>query len=384
MPAVRPAGKESTSRGNVQRRPAVPLVPGRGTVWLGPVQYPHHRTLTAPQPAPAARGRWHGNVNAKCPRYAPAHRPRAREPQRLEPVTAMAGQEPEPARDQPGAWQVLTATERGAAHHAAEVPNQDAVAAFPIGPSGAVAAVADGHGHSRHFRSARGARLAVTVACRAVHDLAPRLDGLAGPGQAGDEMREVLVPGIAGQWRAAVHEDLAADPFSRAEDAARGRDDATIAYGTTLLLAIAWREWLLLTQIGDGDIVGIRPDGSALLPVPGDPQLDGRHTTSLCMPGAESSFRIGVVDTSRTELLGVLLATDGYGNAQAARDWEAGLSADLAGLIATRPVQWLASQLPLSAARCASLDGSADDTTLALILATPSARERAGAGGRNG
>ncbi len=130
--------------------------------------------------------------------------------------------------------------------------------------------------------------------------------------------------------------------------------------------------------------MGIRPDGSALLPVPGDPQLDGRHTTSLCMPGAESSFRIGVVDTSRTELLGVLLATDGYGNAQAARDWEAGLSADLAGLIATRPVQWLASQLPLSAARCASLDGSADDTTLALILATPSARERAGAGGRNG
>jgi hypothetical protein len=55
-----------------------------------------------------------------------------------------------------------------------------------------------------------------------------------------------------------------------------------------------------------------------------------------------------------------------------------------AGLIATRPVQWLASQLPLSAARCAPLDGSADDTTLALILVTPSAGERAGAGGRNG
>ena len=86
------------------------------------------------------------------------------------------------------------------------------------------------------------------------------------------------------------------------------------------------------------------------------------------MPGAESSFRVGAVDTSRTALLGILLATDGYGNAQA-RDWEAAVSADLAGLIATRPVQWLASQLPVWAARCASLDGSADDTTLALILA---------------
>jgi hypothetical protein len=87
------------------------------------------------------------------------------------------------------------------------------------------------------------------------------------------------------------------------------------------------------------------------------------------MPGAESSFRVGAVDTSGTALLGVLLATDGYGNAQAARDWEAAVSADLAGLITTRPVQWLASQLPVWAARCASLDGSADDTTLALILA---------------
>ena len=100
------------------------------------------------------------------------------------------------------------------------MPNQDAVAAFPIGPCGAVAAVADGHGHARHFRSARGARLAVTVACRAAHDLAARLDGVAGIGQAEAEMRAFLVPGIVGQWREAVHEDVTADPFSRREDAA--------------------------------------------------------------------------------------------------------------------------------------------------------------------
>ncbi len=281
----------------------------------------------------------------------------------------MAGKDPEPARDQPGAWQVLTATERGAAHRASGAPNQDAVAAFPIGPGGAVAAVADGHGHGRHFRSARGAQMAVTVAGRAAHDLAPRLDAVRTLPQAEEEMRGVLVPGIVRHWREAVHEDVAADPFSRGEDAVRGRDDVTIAYGTTLLLAIAWGEWLLLTQIGDGDIVAIRPDGTALLPVPGDPRLDGRHTTSLCMPGAENSFRAGAVDTSRTALLGVLLATDGYGNAQVARDWEAAVSADLAGLIAIHPAQWLASQLPAWVARCASLDGSADDTTIALLLA---------------
>jgi hypothetical protein len=281
----------------------------------------------------------------------------------------MTGKDPDPAWDQPGTWQVLTATERGAAHRASRIPNQDAVATLPIGPGGAVAAVADGHGHSRHFRSARGARLAVTVACRTAQDLAPRLDGLAATSQAEELIRQALVPSVVGRWRDAVRADVATEPFTPREDAARGRDDATIAYGTTLLLAIAWRQRLLLTQIGDGDILGIRPDGAALLPVPGDPQLDGRHTTSLCTPRAERSFRARAVDTSDTPLLGVLLATDGYGNAQVARDWEAAVTADLAGLIASHPAGWLAGQLPVWAARCASLDGSADDTTLALVLA---------------
>jgi Protein phosphatase 2C len=291
------------------------------------------------------------------------------------------GKDPEPAPDQPGGWQVFTATERGAAHRASEVPNQDAVAAFPIGPNGAVVAVADGHGHSRHFRSARGARLAVTVACRAAHDLAPHLDGLAEAGQAEDEVREVLVPGIVGHWREAVREDVTADPFSRGEEAVRGRDDVTVAYGTTLLLALAWGAWLLLAQIGDGDIVGICPGGAAVLPVPGDPRLDGLHTTSLCTPAAEGSFRVAAVDTSRTPLLAVLLATDGYANAQAPGDWATAISADLAGLITTRPVQWLASQLPVWAGQCASLDGSGDDTTIALVLAPPTGPSQAGRDG---
>jgi hypothetical protein len=87
---------------------------------------------------------------------------------------------------------------------------------------------------------------------------------------------------------------------------------------------------------------------------------------------------VAAVDTGGGALLGVLLATDGYGNAQVARDWEAVVSADLAPLITTRPVSWLASQLPVWAERCASLDGSADDTTIALVLAPGAASIAAG------
>jgi hypothetical protein len=71
-----------------------------------------------------------------------------------------------------------------------------------------------------------------------------------------------------------------------------------------------------------------------------------------------------------------MLATDGYGNAQAADPWTDAVSADLAELINDRPREWLAGQLPLWASRCASADGSADDTTIALLIAPSAAGSR--------
>jgi Protein phosphatase 2C len=278
-----------------------------------------------------------------------------------------------PPHDAEDLWLALTASQRGAAHHATGLPNQDAVAARHVQPDVLVAAVADGHGHRRHFRSARGSRLAVALACEVAQELAARLDEFETAGQIESEALGKLVPAITGRWREAVREDVAADPFTAQEEAWRGGgDDALIAYGSTLLLAITGRRWLVLVQIGDGDIVCIQPDGQPLLPVPRDPSLDGQQTTSLCGPRAEDDFRTAAVDTSTTALLGVLLATDGYGNAQAADPWTDAVSADLAELINDRPPEWLADQLPLWASRCASVDGSADDTTIALLIA-PSA-----------
>ena len=219
-------------------------------------------------------------------------------------------------------WLALIASQRGAGHQAVGLPNQDAVAAHQIRPDVLVAAVADGHGHRRHFRSARGSQLAVTVACEAAGELTARLDEFEAARQIESEALHKLVPAITGRWRDAVREDVAADPFTAQEEAARAAsDDVLIAYGSTLLLAIAGRRWLVLVQIGDGDIMGIQPDGRPLLPVPRDPSLDGQLTTSLCGPRAEDEFRAAVVDASTTPLLGVLLATDGYGNAQVADPW---------------------------------------------------------------
>jgi Protein phosphatase 2C len=276
-----------------------------------------------------------------------------------------------------GVWLALTASQLGAAHLAAGLPNQDAVATVQVNQDVLVAAVADGHGHRRHFRSARGSEFAVAAACEAAQEFAARLDRFETAEQIQAEALHKLVPAITRQWRDAVGDDLAAEPFTREEQAGRAAsDDALIAYGSTLLLAIAGRKWLVLAQIGDGDIVGIQPDGRPLLPVPGDPSLDGQQTTSLCEPRAEQEFRAAVVNITATALLGVLLATDGYGNAQVADPWADAVSADLARLISDRSPEWLASQLPSWATRCASADGSADDTTIALLIAPSAAGRR--------
>lgn len=288
--------------------------------------------------------------------------------------------------DQPGprpSWLVLTASERGASHIATKAPNQDSVAAERAGAQGMVAAVADGHGHSRHLRSASGSRLAVKIGCEVAQELADQLEEarakLAESDDADDQaataesitalLEEFLVPQVVSRWREAVLADVAANPFSDAEQGQRQKgDDPTIAYGSTLLLGIALHDWLLLAQIGDGDVVGVQTDGRAVMPVPTDPQLDGLVTTSLCSPGARSDFRLAVVDTIKVPLLAVLLATDGYGNAQVIEQWPSAFSEDLAWMLKQRDANWLASQLPSWAARCASSDGSADDTTVALLL----------------
>ena len=300
---------------------------------------------------------------------------------------------PVPA-DRPGrrpAWLVLTASERGASHFANHAPNQDSVGSERAGGEGTVAAVADGHGHSRHLRSARGSAIAVRVGCQVAQELADRLDAHAAFGSPGgpapsasatadaitDAVQDFLVPQIVDRWRDTVLADVAADPFTDAEEDLRQRgDDPTIAYGSTLLLGIALHGWLILAQIGDGDVVGVRPDGRAILPVPEDPQLDGLVTTSLCGPDPRSDFRVAVVDTSKVPLLAVLLATDGYGNAQVVDRWPSAFSEDLARMLTERDLNWLASQLPAWAARCASAEGSADDTTVALLISPAVAAER--------
>ncbi|HTU73230.1 MAG TPA: protein phosphatase 2C domain-containing protein [Trebonia sp.] len=294
-----------------------------------------------------------------------------------------------PARSSPisfttalGTWSIVTGSARGRSHEVRGLPNQDAVAHHPIAAAhGLVVAVADGHGHPRHFRSATGSALAVQAACEVATQLAFELGPLAEPsaGEQAAAMSPLTADMIAGRlpaaivrrWRAAVARDLRADPLGEEEVNVleSGGDGPQVAYGATLLVAVVAAGWLACAQIGDGDIVTVAPDGAHGCPVPGDDHLDGLHTTSLCQPDAVGSFRIGTRDLAAEPLRAVMLVTDGYGNAQAADPWQPGFARDLALLASSRDPAWFARQLPGWARQCASSEGSGDDTTIALLLA---------------
>jgi Protein phosphatase 2C len=277
-------------------------------------------------------------------------------------------------------WQVHTASAIGAGHVKDGRPNQDAVgrklAARPDGSAVLAVAVADGHGDPRHFRSDRGAAMAIAAAISAV--LAWSASISAAPAAIRLSAEDTLVPDIVARWNAAVAADLSEDPFSDAERAAHAELalPAEIAYGSTLLLAAFTADYAVFAQIGDGNVVAVLPDGQSLSPVPEDSSLDGWRTTSLCQPDAVAAFRVGVVQLAASPLFAVLVATDGFGNAQAEDPWQPGLAADLVRLGLEHDQDWFTSQVPGWAALCASSDGSGDDSTVALVINSAAALNR--------
>ncbi len=282
------------------------------------------------------------------------------------------------------AWRVLGSSVRGAAHERDGLANQDAMlldtAAARRGR--AWLAVADGHGGARHFRSAVGARLAVAAARDVMLAMAPEFEQADSPARA--ELAGVTAPQrIVARWNELARAEIAAHPITPDEwrrlqgaegpdGVAQVHDNPLLAYGSTLLFALALPGSLVLGQIGDGDLVTVDADGSVRRPVPPDDRLAGRYTTSICHPGAQHDFRCLVREGAMARPALVLLATDGYANSF--RD-----SADVLEM-AHAFVAWLQRHGAASAEahlpailEHASRHGSGDDVTLAMLIGELSA-----------
>ena len=239
----------------------------------------------------------------------------------------------------------------GANHLRSGKPCQDEAGLWMVADTVALA-IADGHGSSKHADI--GARLAVQVALTALvrfaEDLGERASNLLEVQKYAEHPLRVQ---IVREWKERVH--------TKSGDS----ETPLVDYGSTLLVALATPDFLLVGQLGDGDILLVNEDGTVDVPLPADPEAFADETPSLCLPEAEHSFRLRVLPTPKQETL-LLLSTDGYSKSYPTDAAFKEIGPDYLDLIRKDGVSGLTPHLK-GFLKKITTKGSGDDIALALL-----------------
>ncbi len=257
-------------------------------------------------------------------------------------------------------WRVGGASVRGPSHVRSGAPNEDAWLCLPGGPARpSVAAVADGHGAAAHFRSQKGAELAVAAAAAVLDTQIDDSDGAE------------LAGTILARWRTDVRAHMAAHPYDDAERKIADHPPLS-PYGATLIAAGVNAGVLSLLQIGDGDLILGYADGQLARPLPSGPALTGELTFSLCQEDALSWFQSAVIwrDDNSAWPDFIFMATDGV--SKSFKDDRA-FETEVARLRASAFSDWdrFLSEAPDWLSTVSSR-GSGDDATMCVAVRTAS------------
>ena len=262
-------------------------------------------------------------------------------------------------------------TRRGSSHARDGRPCQDAHALWAssfLGEPLLVAAVADGHGGERHDLSHCGAALAVQAAvAEVIGSLPVKEDGgdwRPLPRAGGDEFHHRVTE----RWKEYVTADAGRRPGLSA--AGESGNELLTRYGSTLLLALVDGSECWVGQIGDGDILLVRPDGSIVPLLPTDEDLLGTVTYSLSSRDAPALWRTGRFPIGTGGLL--IMATDGLSDSFENPESEFRVFArSLSERVASFGIDRIGSALP-GWLDGYSRNGSGDDMTLVLVHLNPS------------
>lgn len=199
----------------------------------------------------------------------------------------------------------------GASHLKSSRPCEDAFAIYS-GASAALPcialAIADGHGDPRHDQSGAGASLAVQAA---VDELTGfhRMHMHTVPSHVlRSEFKADFPRRVTRRWRDSVQTDARQREIPLSPPTGPGTDDY-VRYGTTLISALIVADTILIGQIGDGDVVLVRPDGTIECPIPSETRLVGKETHSLSSRDAHHLWRTATLDRGAGGVL--IAATDG-------------------------------------------------------------------------
>jgi hypothetical protein len=130
-------------------------------------------------------------------------------------------------------------------------------------------------------------------------------------------------------------------------------------------------ETILIAQIGDGDVVLVRPDGSLEMPIPPDSTLMGSETRSLSSRDAHLFWRTATLDRGEGGVL--IAATDGVSDSFDGSDGEEfkKFITSLAARIREFGIESVAGSLNGWLDRYSEI-ASGDDLTMVFVCINPS------------
>jgi len=219
---------------------------------------------------------------------------------------------------------------QGASHVEKNIPCQDAAnAVLGLKKDVGIACAADGHGGVKYFRSEKGSDIAVKTAERALADFYRTLSRERSSFFAFRTVTTVLSrnvmqsklkqleANIIYNWRNAVIDDIAKNPFTDAEIEFCAANNITLdedynnllyIYGSTLLAGLVSDNLWFIIQIGDGLCVVLENTDKIYTPIEADERLSFGRTTSLCDNDALENFR---EEFGFCKVDGLTVATDG-------------------------------------------------------------------------
>lgn len=203
---------------------------------------------------------------------------------------------------------------RGASHETSGLVCQD-YSAYEVNEYYSVAAIADGHGSKKYFRSHLGSQFAVEAAFETLRHFYADPEHFEQNFPANHKMiLKNMKKQIIANWNTRVREHLDQNPVRLAEMEKFSKEEfkdipQESYYGTTLVVAVCGRGFQFGLQIGDGSLVAIFDDGVPVMPMVYDESAPANMTASMCNSNAASMFNTFYVENKK--VIAMFASSDG-------------------------------------------------------------------------
>jgi len=285
-------------------------------------------------------------------------------------------------------WHIITGSVQGAIHKSLVIPNQDAIGYYQDVPEQlpVILSVADGLGSYDFFRSDRGSRFAIQAAIESGKNLISDFPVLTD--SFNDIIRENFCRPFANLWMELVNKDHNEDPpdqtlvestekkvsFFLQNTKGEDKDERKKAfltaypYSTTNITLIATTQYLIVVQIGNGDVVMIESDGQITRPFL--PILQDIGVMTLAIPQCWKLFDISYRDIHSVDLpAAIFRSTDGYSHSYE-EDFEKYMASVFHNFFLTYDKETIQEGINTFLDRITN-EGDGDDTTIGILYDAP-------------